>query len=201
MQQSVSPLAESSDQAIFIPLLHFENDYEILNFYPFTIRNKSTMKELNGTVASDGYIVVKLNRKMYKQHRIIALQFIVNDDPALNDVIDHINHNRSDNHIENLRWTTQSINTKNKSIANGIVYDFVDTIPDDAIHVKDYGKHQFEDLYFFNNTFYFYNGMQYRVMHVSEKKRGQRCINFRDVDGKLVQIMYSKFKKLYDLID
>ena len=199
--QAPSQLATSAETAEFIPLLNFENDYEILNYYPFTIRKKSNKKELKDINHNAGYINVKLNGKIYFKHRVIALQFIHNPDPALNDVVDHINRIRNDNHIENLRWVSYSENNFNKSSNCGVVYQFVDTIPDDSIHVTDYGEHQFEDLYFYDNTFYFYNGQQYRVMHISENKRGNKYINFNDVDDKKVKICYSRFKRLYDIVD
>lgn len=194
-----SKLAESFETAEYIPLLNFEESYEILNYYPFTIRNKDTLNELKGIIDNEGYHVMKLNRKMYKKHRLIALQFIANDDPALKIVVDHINHDPSDNHIENLRWVDSMNNAKNKSSHNGIVYEFVDTISDEAIVVNEYGTHQFEDLYYHDDKFYFYNGKQYRILHVNQKRHGSLFVQYRDTDKKLVQIFYSKFKQLYNI--
>ncbi len=48
--------------------------------------------------------------------------------------------------------------------------EFVDSIPDDAIVVNEYGTHHFEDYYYHANTFYFYNGIQYRKLHINELK-------------------------------
>ena len=42
------------------------------------------------------------------------MQWIPNDDPANKTVIDHINRNRADNRIENLRWSSISENNHNR---------------------------------------------------------------------------------------
>ena len=56
----------------FVPLLNFENDYEILNAYPFTIRKKANHRVISESL-NGGYVQVNLNSKPYKKHRPIAL--------------------------------------------------------------------------------------------------------------------------------
>ena len=93
----------------FVDLLNFENTYEILNQEPFTIRKKSThyvIKEYIG----HGYVRVNLNGGHYQKHRLIGLQFLHNDDPVNKTDIDHINHQRDDNRLINLRWVSRSTN-------------------------------------------------------------------------------------------
>lgn len=48
-------------------------------------------------------------------HRLIGLNYIDNDDP-LKYMIDHINRNKQDNRLENLRWVTPTENQLNKTI-------------------------------------------------------------------------------------
>ena len=85
--------AQQQNEAIdFVPLLNF-NDYEILNVY----------RVVSESIKNRGYVQVWLNGKHYLSHRLIALQFIHNDDPINKYVVDHINHNRHDNHLSNLR--------------------------------------------------------------------------------------------------
>lgn len=59
---------------------------------------------------SNGYLYVDLykNNKSHKKpiHRLIAETFIPN--PENKPTVDHINGNRKDNSIENLRWATYS---------------------------------------------------------------------------------------------
>ena len=50
-------------------------------------------------------------RKKFLIHRLVAKAFIPN--PENKPEIDHINTNRSDNRIENLRWVTSSENMRN----------------------------------------------------------------------------------------
>ncbi len=62
----------------------------------------------------DGYMIVYINRKGYKLHRIVwALH--TGEDPYPYE-IDHINRVRDDNRIDNLRKVTTQDNLKNKSL-------------------------------------------------------------------------------------
>lgn len=58
----------------------------------------------------DGYKLVTLsNHKMYRAHRLIAMTFL--DNPENYPVVNHLNHNKADNRVENLEWTTYQGNT------------------------------------------------------------------------------------------
>ena len=89
----------------FVELLDHPN-YEILNVYPFIIRKKSNHHIVNEWI-DNGLIKVKLNdgdkRRNCFMHRLIAKQFIPNPDDY-SEVI-HINHDRKDNHLENIAWS------------------------------------------------------------------------------------------------
>ena len=88
-------------------------DYEIYSEYPYQIRKKSNKKIIKESIHKPtGYVRCSLNQKVYRKHRLIAEQFIPNDDPNNKSFIDHINHIRSDNRIENLRWCSYSENQK-----------------------------------------------------------------------------------------
>ncbi len=100
----------------FVPLKGFINDYEILNKYPFTIRNKKTRKPLKDSKHNEGYLTVNLNGVNYLKHVIIAKQFLPNDDPAHKKEVDHKNRNRKDNRLCNLRWVTHSENNYNRKM-------------------------------------------------------------------------------------
>jgi hypothetical protein len=60
----------------------------------------------------------------------------------------------------------------NKTGFGNIKCEYADDIPDEALVVKDFGKHEFEDLYFYEDVFYKFNGIHYRKLHVNEAKSG-----------------------------
>lgn len=61
---------------------------------------------------SDGYWLIKLNRTLYRAHRIA---FLIMED-YLPDVVDHIDRDRSNNKWENLRDVSQSVNCFNRNL-------------------------------------------------------------------------------------
>lgn len=71
-------------------------------------------KIMKQSMAANGYFVVNLNNQGYKTHyvhRLIAESYIEN--PNALPCIDHINADRTDNRIENLRWCTVAENNRN----------------------------------------------------------------------------------------
>ena len=83
-------------------------------------KNKTTeMKTHKNTY---GYIKVPLtnNGKNYSRrvHRLLAIQFIHNDDPDNKIEIDHIDDIRDNNKIENLEWVTHVENIKRRNLVN-----------------------------------------------------------------------------------
>ena len=61
-----------------------------------------------------GYKYVYMNDKKKKVHRLIAEHYVPN--PENKPQVDHINRNRKDNRIENLRWVTHQENQENKGM-------------------------------------------------------------------------------------
>jgi hypothetical protein len=57
-----------------------------------------------------GYRACALNKKWYRVHRIVAKHFLENDDPKNKTIVNHIDSNRSNNHVSNLEWCTPSEN-------------------------------------------------------------------------------------------
>ena len=59
----------------------------------------------------------------FKLHRIAAEAFIVNDDVKKKLVVDHINNDRLDYRVSNLRWTTYSKNSIGTKRPRGTSYE------------------------------------------------------------------------------
>jgi len=73
--------------------------------------NKRWAGKRAGALRPDGYITICVDRKAYQAHRLAWL-FVHGLMPAYQ--IDHINMDRSNNRIDNLRDVSQSINQQNR---------------------------------------------------------------------------------------
>jgi len=87
------------------------NRFEYKNGVLFWKDGRSKGNQI-GSADSSGYLQVKLNKKSVLVHRIIWMIF--NDTSPVQ--IDHINRNRKDNRIENLRPATNMTNQHNAGI-------------------------------------------------------------------------------------
>ena len=132
------------------------------------------------------------------------MQFIEN--PNNYNEIDHINHDKSDYHIENLRWVSRSINQRNKSSYKGVQAHYVDKIPDDAIVVDFYNtrteRHEFEGYFYYDNdgTFYYDNDMNYRILNINTTKCGPQFVSMISKNNKQVAVYINRFLEQHDLI-
>lgn len=90
------------------------------NVEQVSVPERMLSKKLN----SNGYLRVSLSKdNVVKQafvHRLVALAFL--DKPDGRDYIDHLNGNRRDNRVENLRWVTQGENIRFAYAAGSRVY-------------------------------------------------------------------------------
>ena len=194
--------SESENVVEFVDLIGFEDDYEILNVYPYTIRKKSNHYEIKESDRGNGYICVHLNRKTYQKHVLIANQFIPNPDNL--PCVDHISHDRTDYHLSNLRWCSQSMNCRNKSSHRGVNYQYVDDIPDESIVVDFYdtrnGRREFKDYYYHDGVFYYDNDINYRILNINETKTRCRYVNMKDINGKTTAVYVNRFLQQHDLL-
>ena len=115
-------------EEIWMPIKNFEGLYEVSNTGKIKSLNYNhTKKEglLKFKKDKYGYLEVFLFKDKikykFKVHRLVAIHFIPNikNKPC----VDHINTNKEDNNVENLRWVTHKENnnnplTKKKTIDN-----------------------------------------------------------------------------------
>lgn len=75
-------------------------------------KKKTQIGEIAGCIGSKGYRLIGYKGKVYKAHRLVFLWH----NGYLPVTVDHINRNRSDNRIENLRAAEIIENAKNLSV-------------------------------------------------------------------------------------
>lgn len=101
-------------QEVWLPIKAYPN-YEASS--RGRIRNIITNKELKQKAGFGGYPSVILSKNGHRNfcrvHRLICSAFKPN--PANKPCVDHIDNNKLNNHIHNLRWVTHSQNIMNKS--------------------------------------------------------------------------------------
>lgn len=66
-----------------------------------------------GTPSCLGYATVKYHFKVYYVHRLVAEAFLLN--PASLPTVDHIDRNKSNNAVHNLRWASYKTQADNRS--------------------------------------------------------------------------------------
>ena len=129
-------------------ILKINCNYEIEKHYPHRIRKIGKNRFLSESEDSKGYLRVNLHGKYSLKHRLIAFQWINNDDPENKTQIDHINRIKTDNRIENLRWCTHQENLENRNPYRLQKSEFLDEFPEHTIEISEYNGHDFEELYF-----------------------------------------------------
>lgn len=102
-----------------------EDNFEYKNGSLYWKINKSNSKYKAGDKAgckySNGYYVIKLNNKRYLEHRLIYILFKGDIDKNL--MIDHIDQNKLNNNIENLRAVDRGINRMNTNKSKNFKFE------------------------------------------------------------------------------
>lgn len=118
----------SLENEIWKPIKNYENMYQVSNLGRIKTlisekidkrgrKYKKTPKIMKQSFTSTGYLMVNLNKKMHKVHRLVAQAFIIK--PLNKDIVNHKDFNPLNNKVDNLEWVTQKENVE-YSILNKI---------------------------------------------------------------------------------
>ena len=111
------------DKEIFVPLADFPAydisqygrvrswNYRRVNGEQLLLSAPRILKQQNST---NGYIVVMIHQKPRRISRLLGLTFIPNPDNK--PCVDHIDRNKHNNSLDNLRWVTKSENALNTNL-------------------------------------------------------------------------------------
>ena len=95
---------------------YLDTQYEVSNLG--NVRNKNTKVVLSQEDTGNGYLCVglQIDKGVYKKtrvHRMVAMAFLEFQRTEERNEVDHINGNKSDNSVDNLRWCTHKENMNN----------------------------------------------------------------------------------------
>ena len=95
---------------------YLDTQYEVSNLG--NVRNKNTKAVLSQEDTGNGYLCVglQMDKGVYKKtrvHRMVAMAFLEFQRTEERNEVDHINGNKSDNSVDNLRWCTHKENMNN----------------------------------------------------------------------------------------
>ena len=159
-----------------------DKDYEIYSEYPHPIRRKNDYMVLKISKGPGGYPVVTLNTIQHYLHRIVAQQFVPN--PRGLEFVDHINGDRSNYSVENLRFVSRKENAWNRNYYKGIRCEFVDELEEGAYPIEVVGDWDFERYYVKDDVIYVFDGVKYRIVLKHPCGR-QWKVYMKDATGKL----------------
>ena len=95
----------------------FEN-YSVSNYG--NVKNNTTDKILKPIIEGSGYYYIRLCKDdkqfIKKNHNLVANAFLPN--PFNKRCVDHVDNNRLNNNVENLRWATHRENSMNQKISS-----------------------------------------------------------------------------------
>lgn len=174
-------------------LTDFENDYEIELENPHRIRKRSNKRIVSQFVIYD-YVRVRLNGRNYLYHRILARHFIPN--PANLPQVDHIDRNKTNNSIENLRWVSAGENLRNRTMRPYGNRAYLNTAPNDVTEITS-----FNDVEYPANKYYFCFENDSVVLRINDHKwqwlnqtqhNEYLRINMKDINGRNHQIYMRK---------
>jgi hypothetical protein len=160
------------------------------------VRNDRTNRILRPGLSSVGYLTVVLYQNGTKSTKYVHLVASVFIGEANGRDIDHCDRNRLNNHVSNLRYVSKSDNCRNKTSHMGTIYQFVPTLPENAIELTEYGAHHFDNLYYHDGTFYVFTGLEYRILpYITNPRTHSIYVGAYDRNGTHRNINIAKYRR------
>jgi hypothetical protein len=105
-------------------IIGFDGEYQVSNLGRIKSLKKNKLEKLLSQCNhTNGYKYVSLSKngvaKHYYVHRLVAESFLLNSDNKLE--VNHIDGDKTNNHVENLQWVTRQENVKHE-FDNGYGY-------------------------------------------------------------------------------
>lgn len=125
--------------------LKISNEYEINKNFPYYVRRVGSQKNELLTMMDAGYLGINIHCHLYGFHRVVATQWIPN--PNHYSIVDHINGNVQDWHVENLRWASRKENCRNRHICKGVELTLLEDIPDTCRPLDIFKNTRIYDIY------------------------------------------------------
>ena len=179
----------------FEPLRDFENDFEIEVDPPHRIRRHGSDRFVTPYLhRPSGYMCVRLNDGIYKLHRILAKHFIPNPDDLPE--VDHIDRDKANNSIENLRWTSRSENNRNRGGYTLQRREYLTAPPNDITEIRIFNDVEYEEnKYFFcfenDRVVKRFNDHRWQLL-AQTPHCGYLRINMKDINGRRHNICVHK---------
>lgn len=166
----------------------------------YAIFNRRTRKMLMMKEDEDGYLYVEGTwRKAL--HILVAAQWVINDDPINSIIVDHIDGDKKNNTIENLRYVSWVINSRNKHKNKYDEYELTDKLPEGTKKVNSFRGDKLEGLYYnpITSCAYAWNGTFFKKLALRLSNNGNYVI-YRNKMNKQKRV-YFNYCELVNITD
>lgn len=174
----------------FLPLTQYPDLIIDISTKPYTLRYKQTgaiiPEHQNGK-----YKAWYIDGKSIPIHQLLGSEFLLKDDNYTGKLyIDHIDQDKENNTLENLRYIPPSLNGRNINKDDLPVFINLDR----PMKIEEYSGKHFLNLFYSRGHFYIsHNGLYYELQWHDNK--GNEYVHVQQSDGKGLNIYKKKFQK------
>ena len=129
--------------------LKFNDAYQISTEYPYQVVTREG-KNVSESINNVGYVQITIDGITTGKHRLVAMQWIPNPDklPEVN----HKDHDKLNNSVENLEWCTVSDNRRDRRQYCKQPIEYVDEIPETAVELVEYKGFEYDRYWYDYDT-------------------------------------------------